>query len=131
MHQAWCVSFRLIRTPPALECSAISQAHAPIISILLFCASPSGYYCEQARDDEPAIRHYQQALSTLRFLPATATTAFELKEVASFVNFKLVRLLLCTGKVAEACEQFAVHVQVWRAVQMPDDTMYMRVCCSV
>jgi hypothetical protein len=71
------------------------------------------YYSEQIRDDENALRHYHQAQEAVRALPATATTACELKEVAYVLCFKIVRLLLGAAKPQEAVDQFHAHMQVW------------------
>jgi hypothetical protein len=72
------------------------------------------YYHEQIREDDSAIKYYQQAYDALRSVPTSHTNLPELKAVAYLINFKLIRLFLSNIKLTEASDQFQLHILCWR-----------------
>jgi hypothetical protein len=72
------------------------------------------YYHEQIREDDSAIKYYQQAYDALRAVPTSHTNLPELKAVAYLINFKLIRLFLSNIKLTEASDQFQLHILCWR-----------------
>lgn len=60
-------------------------------------------------------RHYNQAYEWLEEIRVTDTDCFEIKTIASYLNFKLCKLMFNVGSPRDAITQFRMHIDKYRS----------------
>ncbi|XP_011496669.1 PREDICTED: trafficking protein particle complex subunit 11 [Ceratosolen solmsi marchali] len=79
---------------------------------------------ELKQDQNTAHKHYQQAYNNLLDIRMVDTNSLEIKTVASFINYKLSRLMFSLKLPKEAIAQFRSHVDRFMTRTGPKELMF-------
>ncbi|XP_014236114.1 trafficking protein particle complex subunit 11 [Trichogramma pretiosum] len=79
---------------------------------------------ELKQDQTTALKHYQQAYNNLLDIRMVDTNSLEIKTVASFINYKLCRLMFSLKLPKDAIAQFRSHTERFRTRTGPRELMF-------
>ncbi|XP_014211822.1 trafficking protein particle complex subunit 11 isoform X2 [Copidosoma floridanum] len=82
------------------------------------------YMNELRQEQNTAHKHYQQAYNNLLDIRMVDTNSLEIKTVASFINYKLCRLMFSLKLPKEAIAQFRSHTERFKSRTGPKELMF-------
>lgn len=83
-----------------------------------------GFLNELKQDQHTAHKHYQLAYNNLLDIRMVDTNALEIKTVASFINYKLCRLMFSLNLPRDAISQFRAHTDRFKLKTGPKELMF-------
>ncbi|XP_033218517.1 trafficking protein particle complex subunit 11 [Belonocnema kinseyi] len=83
-----------------------------------------GFFNELKHEQHTAQKHYQQAYSNLLDIRMVDTNALEIKTIASFINYKLCRLMFHLNLPKDAISQFRSHTERFKARTGPKELIF-------
>ncbi|XP_024945200.1 trafficking protein particle complex subunit 11 [Cephus cinctus] len=83
-----------------------------------------GFLNELKQDQQTAHKHYQQAYNNILDIRYTETDILEIKTVASFINYKLCRLMFNMSCPKDAIAQFRAHTDRFKLRTGPKELMF-------
>ncbi|XP_046424871.1 trafficking protein particle complex subunit 11 isoform X1 [Neodiprion fabricii] len=83
-----------------------------------------GFLNELKQDQHMAHKHYQLAYNNLLDIRMVDTNALEIKTVASFINYKLCRLMFNLNLPRDAISQFRAHTDRFKLKVGPKELMF-------
>ncbi|KAK0178490.1 hypothetical protein PV327_007378 [Microctonus hyperodae] len=83
-----------------------------------------GFFNELKQDKYTALKHYQHAYNNLLEVRMMDTNTFEIKTVASFINYKLCRLMFILNQPRDAISQFRAHTDRFRSRTGPEKLLF-------
>ena len=79
---------------------------------------------ELRQDQNVSRKHYEQAYNNLLEIKMTDTNAMEIKTVASFINYKLCKIIFQLNVPKESISQVRVHIDRFRLNTGPKELMF-------
>ncbi|CAD6215592.1 GSCOCG00000404001-RA-CDS [Cotesia congregata] len=83
-----------------------------------------GFLNEMKQEKHVALKHYQHAYNNLLEIRMVDANTFEIKTVASFINYKLCRLMFSLNQPRDAISQFRAHIDRFRSRTGPEDIIF-------
>ncbi|XP_048507686.1 trafficking protein particle complex subunit 11 isoform X2 [Athalia rosae] len=83
-----------------------------------------GFLNELKQDQHTAHKHYQLAYNNLLEIRMVDTNALEIKTVASFINYKLCRLMFSQNLPRDAISQFRAHIDRFKLKTGPKELIF-------
>ncbi|XP_057320612.1 trafficking protein particle complex subunit 11 [Microplitis mediator] len=83
-----------------------------------------GFLNEFKQEKMIALKHYQHAYNNLLEIRMLDTNTFEIKTIASFINYKLCRLMFSSNQPRDAISQFRAHVDRFRSRTGPENIIF-------
>ncbi|XP_058808677.1 trafficking protein particle complex subunit 11 [Phymastichus coffea] len=82
------------------------------------------FFNELRQDQNAAYKHYQQSYNNLLDIRMVDTNSLEIKTVASFINYKLCRLMFSLKLPKDAIAQFRSHTERFKTRTGPKELMF-------
>lgn len=83
-----------------------------------------GFLNELKQDKHMAQKHYQHAYNNLLEMRMVDTNTLEIKTIASFINYKLCRLMFALNQPRDAISQFRAHTDRFRSRTGPEELIF-------
>ncbi|XP_051176751.1 trafficking protein particle complex subunit 11 [Leptopilina boulardi] len=83
-----------------------------------------GFFNELKHEQHTAQKHYQQAYNNLLDIRMTDTNSLEIKTVASFLNYKLCKLMFLLNLPKDAISQFKSHTERFKIRPGPSELIF-------
>nr|XP_034182161.1 trafficking protein particle complex subunit 11 isoform X1 [Osmia lignaria]XP_034182162.1 trafficking protein particle complex subunit 11 isoform X1 [Osmia lignaria]XP_034182163.1 trafficking protein particle complex subunit 11 isoform X1 [Osmia lignaria]XP_034182165.1 trafficking protein particle complex subunit 11 isoform X1 [Osmia lignaria]XP_034182166.1 trafficking protein particle complex subunit 11 isoform X1 [Osmia lignaria] len=82
------------------------------------------FFNELKQDQNLALKHYKQAFNNLLEIQITDTNAMEIKVVASFINYKICKIMFSLNAPKEAVSHFRHHTDSFKLWTGPKKLMF-------
>ncbi|KAJ8683030.1 hypothetical protein QAD02_018822 [Eretmocerus hayati] len=82
------------------------------------------FFNELRQDQSAAHKHYQQAYNNLLDIRMVDTNSLEIKTIASFINYKLCRLMFSLKLPKDSISQFRSHIERYKSRTGPKELMF-------
>ncbi|XP_034951307.1 trafficking protein particle complex subunit 11 [Chelonus insularis] len=83
-----------------------------------------GFFNELRQDKHIALKHYQHAYNNLLEIRMNDFNTLEIKTVASYINYKLCRMMFIINEPRDAISQFRAHIDRFKSRTGPEDLIF-------